>query len=232
MLYDGTADAIRSIRRRKYGRGKNKEFTQTRCAERAAADFTLRKWNEIETGKQRCLRVDLEAVLRGLMCTEAELREEKLRLERLNHLTRGAGDIGEPRSTYGSAWGAIEVNELYALPVDELMPEHGGIFDFHRNYVAQQYAGAINAADQVKIMFENYKKKAEEARAERTEEPEETRELKEEQNSHPPRIPPHSPPTASHKDLVSLPEAITKPGLFSPLPTDSRDFSKKYRNCY
>ncbi len=96
-------------------------------------------------------------------CTHRELREEKLRLERLKHLTQ-AEEIREPgRSTYGSAWGGIEVNELYAFNAKELLPEDQETFDEFRNHVAADYANAISAADKVKARFEKLKKKAEDA---------------------------------------------------------------------
>ena len=145
IVYDGVRQAIANIRTRK-------KILQKDAATKAG--ITSSRWSEIETGVKKKLSVEERRVVTtGLGCTEIELWEEKVRVER-DYYRRRAMEIGETKPSYDSSSLATYVEALYRLDVSHLPDKRRAAFSDLRNAAAATVAAAFTLVDRMRDMYQ------------------------------------------------------------------------------
>ncbi len=146
MVFDGLHEAIKNIRIRK-------GIQQSEAAERGGLEKAgPSRWSEYETRKKRLGKEELKIVTTGLGCTELDLWEEKVRVERRHYRELGK-TIAESAPGYDTSAMASYVESLYRLDVDDLPPSEQVWFNDFRNLVVAQVSSTFSMADRLKVRY-------------------------------------------------------------------------------
>ncbi|MEM7584596.1 MAG: helix-turn-helix transcriptional regulator [Acidobacteriota bacterium] len=144
LLFDGLRIAIANLRKRQ-------GLLQEDCADRTHT-LNADKWSRIEAGRRKTFKPELKReVLRGLGCSEVELWEEKVRVER-EHYRSQAGD-DEPEPGFDTSALANHVEQLYRLDAEQLPPGVRQAFHELRNVAVALITQAAQLIDRVKAMY-------------------------------------------------------------------------------
>ena len=137
VVYKGYRQAVKNIRKR-----KNK--TQENCATRAG--IKAKQWSKYEAGGLKLTTDVLPILLTGLECTETELWQETVRVQRL-HYYQLDDEVREEAAQYGTPLGVGVVQGLWALNFDRLPAEERSWFTSNRSNLATTVSSLLNLID-------------------------------------------------------------------------------------
>ncbi len=141
MLYTGYAEPIQNIRVRK-------SLTQKDAVTRVKAAMPHAKvhvstWSKYENGGKRLGDTELPIILLGLDCTETEIWQESVRVQK-THYHRRADEVREEAPQYGTSMAAGIMQGLWALDADALPPKERSWFSQERAALAAALSDVLS----------------------------------------------------------------------------------------